>query len=85
MFRLGDTVVFDSSSFNPDYWNNLSEKTRIKYYGCFGYGRDRPHFLTFLTEHHPQTDHCILISMETQEIHTMCHTDNFRSATEEEC
>jgi hypothetical protein len=35
-FKLGDTVTFDPSNFNPDYWNNLSEADRIKYYGPLG-------------------------------------------------
>jgi len=28
-FKAGDTVVFDPSGFNPNYWNKLSEGDRI--------------------------------------------------------
>ena len=25
-FRAGDTVVFDPTNFNPEFWNNLSKR-----------------------------------------------------------
>jgi hypothetical protein len=84
MFRSGDTVVFDPESFNPDYWNGLSEKDKIKYYGPLGYGEDKLKTFTFITEMHPQTGHCILIDIATGKIETMRHTSNFRLADDEE-
>jgi hypothetical protein len=83
-FKSGDTVVFDPTTFNPEYWENLSEEDRLKYYGRLGYGRERPHFYTFLCEHSPQGGHCVLISMEDQHVETMRHVNDFRLATEEE-
>jgi hypothetical protein len=83
-FKLGDTVVFDPSTFNPEHWDGLSEEDRLKYYGVLGYGRTRPHNYTFICEHSPQTGHCMLVSMEDQHIETMRHTGNFRLATEDE-
>ena len=85
MFKPGDTVVFDPDSFNPDYWNKLSEEEKIKYYGPLGYGKDKPLLFTFLCEHSPQIGHCVLVNMETQKVETMRHTDNFRLVTDEEC
>lgn len=83
-FKLGDTVVFDVSSFNPEYWDNLSEKDRKKYYGDLGYGDKALHRFIFICEHNPQTGHCVLISMRNQRVETMRHTNNFRLATEDE-
>jgi hypothetical protein len=85
MFKPGDTVVFDPDSFNPEWWNALSEKERLRYYGCLGYGRDKPLLFTFICEYHPQIGHCVLINMENQKIETMCHISDFRLAIENEC
>lgn len=84
-FRAGDTVVFDPTNFNPEFWNNLSEEDRIKYYGDLGYGKEKPVLFTFLCEHHPQTGHCVLVNMDNQKIETMRHTNDFRLVTDEEC
>jgi len=85
MFKPGDTVIFDPDTFNPDYWDKLSEEDRVKYYGPLGYGREKPLHFTFLCEHSPQFGHCVLVNMETQQVETMRHTTNFRLATEDEC
>lgn len=87
MFRPGDTVIFDPDSFNPDYWNNLSEEDKVKYYGPLGYGRpkDKPLLFTFLCEHHPQGGHCVLVNMENQKVETMRHPSDFRLAGDDEC
>jgi hypothetical protein len=83
-FKLGDTVVFAPENFNPNFWNNLSEEERIKYYGPLGYGEKKLHFFTFICEHKPQLSHCMLISMEDQHIETMRHISDFRLVTDEE-
>lgn len=84
-FRPGDTVVFAPENFNPDFWDNLSEENRIKYYGSLGYGREKPLLFTFLCEHYPQNGHCVLINMENQKVETMRHMTDFRLANDEEC
>ena len=83
-FKLGDTVVFDHTTLNEEWWNKLPEEDKIKYYGPLGYGRDRPVLFTFICEHSPQTGHCMLVNMENQQIETMRHTENFRLATDDE-
>tara|TARA_Y100000310_G_scaffold81453_1_gene78009 strand:+ start:799 stop:1098 length:300 start_codon:yes stop_codon:yes gene_type:complete len=87
MYKPGDTVVFDPSNLNPSFWSNLSEEDRVRFYGPLGYGRDedKPLLFTFVCEHRPQTGHCVLINMETQEIETMRHMSNFRLVTDDEC
>ena len=84
MFKPGDTVVFDEKSFNQTFWANLSEEDKVKYYGPLGYGREKPLLFTFLCEHSPQSGHCVLINMETQQLETMRHISDFRLATDEE-
>lgn len=83
-FKPGDTVIFDPSSFNQDWWSGLPESDRQKYYGAVGYGAERPHLFTFICEHRPQGGHCVLISMEDQHVETMRHPDEFRLATVDE-
>lgn len=83
-FKCGDTVVFDPKSFNPNYWNRLSKEEKSKYYGHLHNDKD-PILFTFLCHHQPQHGHCTLINMDTNEVLVMCHTGNFRLATEEEC
>lgn len=41
-FKKGTVVVFDPESFNKDFWKNLSEEDKIKYYGSLGYGTKQP-------------------------------------------
>ena len=92
-FKPGTVVVFDPESFNPKFWDALSEKDRIKYYGHLGYGRDKPKFFVFLCEistsdhsfsDHGISDHCVLVSLDDQKIETMVHINDFREVTEEE-
>lgn len=83
-FKPGDTVVFDPSNVNPEYWKKLSENDRKKYYGAIGYGSKKRHLFTFICEHRPQSGHCVLISMQDQHVETMRHITDFRLATEEE-
>jgi hypothetical protein len=84
-FKLGDTVVFDPSGLDPEYWASLSEAKRLKYYGPLGYGAARRHLFTFICLHGPQgDDHCMLVSMVDQHIETMRHVGDFRLATEDE-
>jgi hypothetical protein len=35
MFQPGDTVIFNPSHFNPEFWDGLSEFDKRKYYGVF--------------------------------------------------
>lgn len=83
-FKPGDTVIWDPTTFNKEYWGTLPEADRIKYYGVLGYGATRPKLFTFICEHSPQLGHCVLISMEDQRVETMRHTTEFRLATDEE-
>lgn len=83
--KPGDTVVWDHRTLNPEYWNNLSEKDRVLFYGPLGYGQANPPYFTFLCHHSPQSGHCCLVNMETQQIETMRHTSEFRALTEDEC
>jgi hypothetical protein len=91
-FEPGTVVVFDENTFNPEYWDNLSEEDRIKYYGPLGYGQKRPKLFVFMCSIFGQdkelgridTGHCVLIALSDQKIETMRHTDNFRVANEEE-
>lgn len=84
-FEMGDTVFFDVDSFNPEYWNGLSMDDKKKYYGdLYDFDNYKPIHFTFITEHQPQTGHCVLINMSNQKVETMRHTDNFRLALEDE-
>jgi hypothetical protein len=89
MFEPGTVVVFEPDNFNPEYWNNLSEEDRIKYYGLLGYGQEKKKLFVFICEILDSFDsrpsgHCILISLDDQQIETMRHTSDFRKATDEE-
>lgn len=84
-FVPGDTVAWSSDGFNKSYWDKLSEEDRVKYYGRFGYGSDRLKLFTFLCHHRPQYGHCVLVDMQTQEVITMAHTDEFYLVTDDEC
>ena len=83
-FKPGDTVVFDPESFNPDFWNGLSEEDKVKYYGPLGYGQEKLKAFTYLCEMSPQLGHCILIEIGTGKVETMIHISDFRLATDEE-
>ena len=92
-FKPGTVVVFDPESFHPAFWDTMSEKDKIKYYGHLGYGRDKPKFFVFLCEistldrcgsGHCGSGHCVLVSLSDQKIETMIHINDFRAVTEEE-
>lgn len=87
-FRPGTVVVFDPKGFNPEYWDNLSEDDRLKYYGALGYGKEKPELFVFLTEIRAadgsDSGHCVLVSLSDQHIETMRHPEDFRAATDEE-
>ena len=84
-FVPGDTVVWSSANFNPEWWNNLSEDDRIRYYGPLGYGLKRRKLFTFLCEHRPQVGHCVLIDMDNGQVQTMRHTAEFELVDEDDC
>lgn len=85
-FSPGDAVVFEPENFNPDYWNKLSERDRIKYYGSLGYGdgSEKKKVFVFMGEITQAPGHCILVSLDDQKVETMRHTSDFRLVTEEE-
>ncbi len=87
-FRPGTVVVWDHSNFSKEYWDNLSEEDRVKYYGVLGYGREKPKLFVYLCEiwaaEGYSSGHCVLVDMEDQHIETMRHTCEFRPATDEE-
>lgn len=78
MFKPGDTVQFDPSAFSKEYWDSLSQSSKIEYYGELGYGKRRPVLFTFLCEHRQQAGHCVIVSMENQKVITMVHTNELR-------
>lgn len=82
-FKMGTVVVFDPSHFNPEFWDNLSEEDRVKYYGPLGYGAKKTKLFVYMCEVN-DSGHCVLIDMDTGENVLMRHTCDFRAATEEE-
>lgn len=85
-FELGDTVVFDPTTFDRDYWCRLSMEDKKKYYGdLFDFDHNKPILFTFLCHHKPQHGHCMLVNMYTGKVEVMRHTNNFRKAMEDEC
>jgi hypothetical protein len=81
--KPGTVVVFDPESFNVDFWNNLKEEDRLKYYAELGYGSARLKLFVFMCEIN-NSGHCVLVDMDTNKVITMRHTCDFRPATEEE-
>ncbi len=82
-FKMGSVVVFDPESFNPAFWDKLSEEERVKYYGPLGYGSEKKKLFVYLCEIN-DSGHCLLVDMDTGLNVLMRHTYNFRLATEEE-
>ncbi len=83
-FKLGDAVVWTPHNFNSEFWKNLSEEDRAKYYGPLGYGADSPVVFVFITEINQASGHCILVSLKDQSVETFRHTEEFRLATDDE-
>jgi hypothetical protein len=83
-FKKGTVVVFDPESFNKDFWKNLSEEDKIKYYGSLGYGTNKKKFFVFLTEVKNAPGHCLLVDLDDGHIETMRHIYNFREVKEDE-
>lgn len=86
-FKTGDVIVFDPSSLNKNYWDNLSEKDRKRYWGPFGYGAKTRRFFVFLTDINDAPGHCVIISMEHSDknkVITMAHNCEFRKVREDE-
>lgn len=83
-FKKGTVVVFDPESFNKDFWKNLSEEDKIKYYGSLGYGTNKKKFFVFLTEVRNAPGHCLLVDLDDGHIETMRHIYNFREVKEDE-
>jgi len=82
-FKPGTVVVFDPASFNPNFWDGLSEDERVKYYGELGYGSKKLKLFVFVCEIN-ESGHCLLVDMDTGLNVLMRHTYNFRPATDEE-
>ena len=70
-------VVFDPANLNPEYWNNLSEKDKLKYYNPLGYGCNKPKFFIFICEINNAPGHCVLLDMNTDLLVSMRHTKEF--------
>jgi hypothetical protein len=87
-FKIGSIVVFEPKNFNQDYWNGLSEKDRIKYYGPLGYGQKNKKLFCFLAPildaDGSDSGHCVLADLDDGKIEVMRHTSDFRKATEDE-
>lgn len=87
-FKRGTVVVWDHTNFNPEFWENLSEKDRIKYYGPLGYGSKKKKLFVFLDPifdpDGSDSGHCVLVSLDDQTVETMRHTAEFRKATDDE-
>lgn len=83
-FKRGTIVVFEPKNLNPNFWKNLSEEDRIKFYGPLGYGQKKPKFFVYLTSIRNAPDHCVLVALDNQAIETMRHDSDFREVTEEE-
>jgi len=82
-FKTGTVVVFDPLSFNPAFWDKLSEEDRLKYYGPLGYGSEKVKFFVYICDIN-DSGHCVLVDMDTGLNVLMRHTCNFRAATEDE-
>lgn len=88
-FKQGEVLAWDYTKFNPEFWNKLSEKDRIKYYSKYGYGSNKLKLFVYIcdimdAETKESSGHCVLIDLQTQETITMAHTCEFRRATEAE-
>jgi len=83
-FESGTVVVFDPSNLNPEFWAQLSEEDRIKYYGSLGYGSEKQHHFVFICEIKNAPGHCVLISLQDQHVETMTHITDFREVNEDE-
>lgn len=85
VIQPGDTVVFDPSSLNPEWWNKQTEEYLKKCYGYLGYGTEEQMMFTFLCEMSPQVGHCVLVEIGSGRVVTMVHISNLRKLTEDEC
>ena len=61
-FKRGTVVVFEPNNLNQKFWNGLTEKDRVKYYGPLGYGQEKLKMWVFLTEIRNAPGHCVLVS-----------------------
>lgn len=88
MFKPGSVVVFESKTFNQEYWDGLSEADRLKYYGALGYGQAKQklfvYICTILDANQCLSGHCVLMDMDDQHLESMRHYNNFRLATDDE-
>lgn len=91
MFRTGDVIRFDPSSFNPKYWNSLTPTEINTYYGVLmdpkTIDKRNPvwqHFV-FITEINQSPGHCVLVNQSNGEVEMMRHTNDFSLVPEDEC
>ncbi len=82
--EIGTVVVFEPNNFNLEFWNNLPEKDKIKYYGVLGYGLEKKKFFVFLTEIKNAPGHGILVDLDDGHLEVMRHISDFREVNEEE-
>jgi hypothetical protein len=89
LFTLGDTVIFEPKNLNQDYWNGLTKKEKSRYYGVYydytPSSEQTGKLFTFITYHSPQVGHCVLMDMDDGKLLPMCHDNDFRRVTHEEC
>ena len=94
-FAIGSVVVFNPDCFNKQFWDNLSEEDRIKYYGPLGYGQKKKKLFIYMGEILNAPDefcnnkqfssgHCVLVDMDTSKLEIMRHSSDFRLADESE-
>ncbi len=87
-FKPGDVVVWTPQNFNQDWWQQLPEADRLRYYGPLGYGRAKPKRFVFICEINlsdgERGGHCLLWDLDEGRMEQMRHTSEFRKATDEE-
>lgn len=81
--KPGNVVIWDHTNFGSKFWDSLSEEDRIKYYGRFGYGKDKYDLFVFIAEIN-DSGHCVLVSLSDQHVETMAHICEFRRAEDDE-
>jgi hypothetical protein len=87
-FKPGTVVVFDHRNINREWWDKQKKEDLLKWYGPLGYGQDKQKLFVFICEilssDGSPSGHCVLLDMDTNGIHSMRHTSDFRKATEAE-
>lgn len=83
-FKLGDVVFWDPANLNKEFWTQLSQEEKDRYYTPLMFRNGRKRLFVFITEINQAPGHCVLVPLDDGPVEWMRHTSEFTLADEDD-